>query len=65
MDLHIDGSWRGWWGDTIVQLSDGSVWRQDEYYYQYRADRHPKVSFEDDKLMVEGMRRAVRVRPLL
>lgn len=34
MTLYIDGSWSGWSGDTIVQLTDGSVWRQDEYLYE-------------------------------
>jgi hypothetical protein len=30
MTLTIDGSWHGWNGDTIVQMTDGSIWRQDE-----------------------------------
>jgi len=33
--LYVDGSWSGWDGDTILQLTDGSVWRQDEYHYEY------------------------------
>ncbi len=25
MALHVNGSWSGWSGDTIVELTDGSV----------------------------------------
>src|SRR5665811_418269 len=29
----INGSWTGWSGNTIVKLTNGSVWEQAEYYY--------------------------------
>jgi hypothetical protein len=32
----INGSWTGWSGNTIVKLTNGSVWEQAEYYYEYR-----------------------------
>ncbi len=60
--LRIDGTWTGWAGDTIVQLTDGSVWRQDEYRYEYRYAYRPQVVVTGGKMEVAGMNRAVRVR---
>ena len=62
MTLQIDGSSEGWSGDTIVQLSDGSVWRQDEYYYHYHYSYRPKVEITNGKMSIAGISRAVRVR---
>lgn len=65
MTLYIDGSWTGWDGDTIVQLTDSSVWRQAEYHYEYHYAYRPKVELtRDGKMHVAGMSRAVRVRRL-
>lgn len=64
LTLFVDGSWEGWSGDTIVQLTDGSVWRQDEYYYQYLYAYRPKVQIANGKMHVDGMSRAIRVRRL-
>ena len=64
MTLYIDGAWEGWSGDTIVQLTDGSVWRQDEYLYEYHYAYRPKVEILGSKMLVAGMQRAVRVRRL-
>ncbi|MBC9822843.1 hypothetical protein [Terrabacter sp. MAHUQ-38] len=64
MTQHVDGSWSGWDGDTIVQLTDGSVWRQDEYHYEYRYAHRPKATVSNGKMLVEGMSRAIRVRKL-
>lgn len=62
MTLRIDGSWTGWSGDTVVQLTNGSVWRQQEYHYEYHYAYRPGVTISDGKMMVEGMRKAIRVR---
>lgn len=62
MRLQIDGSWRGWSGDTIVQLTDGSVWRQDEYRYEYHYAYRPQATIIKGKMLVDGMARAIRVR---
>ena len=62
MVKRIDGAWTGWDGDTIVELTDGSVWRQDEYYYRYRNSYRPRVEILNNRMLVEGMSRAVRVR---
>ena len=60
LKLFVDGSWSGWDGDTVVQLTDGSVWHQDDYRYAYRHE----VNISSGKMMVKGMRRAIRVRRL-
>lgn len=64
INLRVDGSWSGWDGDTLVQLTDGSVWRQTEYYYEYRYAYRPEVFVKHNKMHVKGMRRGVRVRRL-
>jgi hypothetical protein len=64
MALHVNGSWNGWSGDTIVELTDGSVWKQVEYRYEYRYSYRPKVEISSNKMLVAGMSRAVRVRRL-
>lgn len=64
MAIYIDGAWEGWSGDTIVQLTNGSVWRQEEYHYEYRYAYRPKVEIRNGKMQVDGMSRAVRVRRL-
>lgn len=64
MTHQVDGSWSGWDGDTIVQLTDGSVWRQDEYHYECSYAYRPSARLEGDQLFVDGMSRGVRVRRL-
>jgi hypothetical protein len=62
MALYVNGAWSGWKGNTIVRLTDGSAWRQVEYYYQYRFSYRPRVEISQGKMHVEGMNRAVCVR---
>lgn len=62
LNLFVEGSWSGWDGDTTVQLADGSVWRQDEYHYEYHYAYRPEVTIASGKMTVAGMQRAVRVR---
>lgn len=64
MTLTVDGSWNGWNGDTIVQMTDGSVWRQDEYHYEYQYAYRPSVTIANGYMHVPGMSRPVRVRRL-
>jgi hypothetical protein len=56
MTLYVDGSWEGWSGDTIVQLTDGSVWRQDEYHYEYHYAYRPAVTVSNGQMLVKEMR---------
>jgi hypothetical protein len=62
MTLRVDGSWNGWSGDTIVELSDGTFWQQAEYLYEYRYAYRPSVELVNGYMTVEGMSRAVRVK---
>jgi len=58
----IEDEWTGWDGDTIVQLTDGSVWRQEEYHYEYRYAYRPNVTLTGNTMYVDGMSRGIRVR---
>ena len=61
--LKIYGPWYGWQGETAVKLSDGSVWLQAEYYYQYQYSFSPDVIITNqNKMYVNGMNKPVRVR---
>lgn len=64
MTLQIEEEWEGWDGDTIVKLTDGSVWRQEEYHYEYRYAYRPRVTVASNVMRVEGMSRGIRVRRL-
>lgn len=64
MAYMVNGSWEGWKGDTVVELTDGSVWKQAEYHYEYRYAYRPQAEVSNDQMMVEGMSRAVQVRRL-
>lgn len=62
----VNGAWEGWKGETIVEMTDGSVWKQIEYVYEYRYSYRPKaVLMSGNKLMVDGMSRPVRVQRLV
>jgi hypothetical protein len=62
MSRYVNGSWSGWSGDTVVQLTDGSTWEQAAYYYEYHYAYRPRVLIEGNQMHVEGMRRSVQVR---
>lgn len=62
MRSRVEGEWTGWDGDTIVRLTNGSIWRQDEYYYRYQYKYRPEVVVDGNKMHVDGMTKAVRVR---
>jgi hypothetical protein len=64
MSVQVEDDWEGWDGDTIVQLSDGTVWRQEEYHYEYSYAHRPQVSLVSGLMPVQGMSRAIRVRRL-
>lgn len=61
MQTSVNGSWSGWSGGTIVELSDGSVWEQAEYVYEYHYAYRPAAKVVDGRMEVEGMTRSVRV----
>jgi hypothetical protein len=60
----IEAEWTGWDGSTVVTLVDGSVWQQDEYYYRYQYKYRPEVIVDGNRMHVDGMPKAIRVRRL-
>lgn len=64
MKSRVKGSWTGWSGDTVVQLENGSIWRQAQYYYRYQYKYRPVVIVDGNQMHVEGMPRMVRVQRL-
>jgi hypothetical protein len=62
MRKQIENEWNGWDGDTIVKLTDGTIWRQNEYRYEYRYSYRPYARLEGNVMYVDGMSRGVRVR---
>lgn len=64
MNRHVEGAWEGWSGETLVKLTDGSVWKQAEYHYEYRYAYRPLVTIADGKMHVDGMSRPIRVTRL-
>lgn len=68
IETQIDGDFEGWDGDTIVKTTDGHIWQQIEYYYEYHYAFMPKVliySAEDGcKMKVDGVEEPVIVKQL-
>lgn len=60
--LHVNGAWKGWDGHTVVKLTDGSVWEQAEYRYEYHHAYRPEVVISNGRMLVAGMSQSVRVR---
>jgi len=64
MSLYVKGAWKGWSGRTVVELTDGSVWKQVEYHYEYHYAYRPEATLHTDKMLVAGMSRSIQVRRL-
>lgn len=63
----IDGEFTGWQGESEYALTNGQVWRQRAYKYEYKYACRPKVAIYDASsgivMDVEGSRAVVaRVR---
>jgi hypothetical protein len=65
IESKIDGDFDGWEGETIVKLTNGQVWQQDQYHYEYHYAFMPDVliyrSGAGYKMKVEGTDEAVGV----
>lgn len=65
IESNIDGTFNGWSGDTIVKLTNGQIWQQQEYYYEYSYAYRPDVLIYQAsgryKMKVEGTDQAVGV----
>lgn len=64
----IDGQFEGWDGDTIVKLTDGSIWRQIDLTLELRLAYNPEVLVLAKngryEMLVDGCRKAVSVERL-
>ena len=61
----LDGESEGFTGESVFVMSDGSIYRQTEYYYSYRYQYRPKVTLINDReIILPGIARAVRVERL-
>jgi hypothetical protein len=62
----ITNEFRGWSGETIFELDNGQIWKQDEYAYHYSYSFRPHalvyMSRSGYKIKVEG--ETVRVKRL-
>jgi len=65
IESQIDGDFEGWEGETIVKLTNGQIWQQNEYQYEYCYESMPEVliyrSGSVYKMKVEGTDEAVEV----
>lgn len=65
IEAQIDGDFNGWEGETIVKLTNGQVWKQNQYYYNYRYAYMPKVTIfkagASYAMLVNGLSRSVGV----
>jgi hypothetical protein len=68
IESQIDGDFEGWEGETIVKLTNGQIWQQTEYHYEYYYAYMPNVliyrSGGGYKMKVDGTDEAVVVRQL-
>jgi hypothetical protein len=61
----LDGTSEGFGGETIFVMTDGSIYRQTEYYYCYRYEYRPKVTLINDReIVLPGISKVVRVERL-
>lgn len=64
MTYTVNGAWEGWKGETLIEMTDGSIWKQAEYNYEYHYAYRPSAEVVGDKMLVDGMSTAVRVHRL-
>lgn len=65
IESQIDGDFEGWEGETIVKLTNGQIWQQNEYHYEYHYAFMPEVliyrSGGGYKMKVAGTDQAIGV----
>ncbi len=68
IESKIDGDFEGWDGETVVKLTNGQIWKQTQYHYEYHYAFMPDVliykSGSRYKMLVEGTDEAVYVERL-
>ena len=61
----MDGQSTGFDGESVFVMTDGSIYRQTEYFYHYRYQYRPKVTIVNDReIVLPGISKAVRVERL-
>ena len=67
-DGYIDGEFEGWEGETVFEMSDGTIWLQSEYSYLYQYAYNPEaIVFRKDNnyfLKVEDVDDILQVIPV-
>lgn len=57
-ELTIVSDFSGWKGDTIFEMDNGQIWKQDEYDYDYNYSYRPTAIIYSDgwnyRMIVEG-----------
>jgi hypothetical protein len=65
VESQIEGDFNGWEGETIIRLSNGQIWQQSSYHYEYHYAFMPKVLIYKTngvyKAKVDGTETAVSV----
>jgi hypothetical protein len=65
IESQIDGDFNGWEGETVIRLTNGQIWKQSAYYYEYHYAFMPKVLILESgaiyKAKVEGTEESVAV----
>lgn len=68
IESKIDGDFEGWEGETIFKLTNGQIWQQDSYAYNYSYKYNPKVliykSGSRYKMKVDGLNDEIYVKQL-
>lgn len=66
--LQIDGDFDGWDGNTIIKLTNGEIWQQTEYFYEYTYSYMPNVVLSNShmgyKMKVDGISKEIGVEKL-
>ncbi|ARE85296.1 hypothetical protein ROSMUCSMR3_03848 [Roseovarius mucosus] len=61
----VDGESTGFDGSTVLVMTDGSIYRQTHYYYEYHYQYRPQATIIDDReVILPGIRCPVRVERL-
>ena len=68
VESQIDGEFKGWEGETVIRLTNGQIWQQSAYHYEYHYAFMPKVLIYASggviKAKVDGMLTSVSVTQL-
>lgn len=68
IESQIDGSFKGWDGETVFKLTNGQVWQQSSYSYTYHYSYRPTVLiYPTDggcKMKVDGVSDSIPVKRL-